>query len=758
MLRKIKKFYLYRKIVLSFLLLNMISTLFVSGALYLIFRDTSQKEQAAYSLENLSQLDSSAERIYESLSPAINYILASGYASSFMERKDLGRLEEFRLLENLKVLQTANAQFGFIGVANLNTDRYLGTRGVYTGLEDPIRQVRNKEEENGLFFFKRNVRKNENIEDSKTIPVLTFVYVPKGRYASGLIVIDVEESYFRELFQPQERIGHDAQVFVLGEDGEILIDAGNGSTSCRELLPDAKKLRMTETSFTARESVGGEKYMVGCLKSSVPGWYFVSVRAGQEILPAAKELLFFVTGIEALMIGVNLLVTFLLAQRIYSPLGSLYRKLEHKDAEEHINEIEAFDQAFETYEKRTSALEEYRSRSARFLSDSWLKAVARGEIIPQEQENPPEYCEFSFDAAYYRVLLISFADNDDFLERFSEKDQQIIEFALGNILQELIGSYCVNLPVMTETNCRMVVLKLKTPAVPSEVLLGIGELQNEFICHMSLVIEACYGKCVSHWGELRSSWLSAMEGQRKRLFLGSGVIIDAEYDYGRIRNPEYPYKAAKNLGESLFAGDSQGIRREIHHFVERLEKMDVDNIIGFAARLYHEMVQNYSPEDSSLRSQPADQIRRAMDGVGSMEELSQLLEKLADRIMEERKRKQEDGASNDAVSAARSYMEEHYMDSSLSVEMLADIAGLSPAYFGKLFFTTVHVSCNDYLMELRLRKAAELLAETQDTVSTISQAVGINSTNYFYIVFKKKYGCTPVQYRRQIKEEQENGK
>lgn len=105
-------------------------------------------------------------------------------------------------------------------------------------------------------------------------------------------MIDVEESYFRELFQPQERIGHDAQVFVLGEDGEILIDAGNGSTSCRELLPDAKKLRMTETSFTARESVGGEKYMVACLKSSVPGWYFVSVRAGQEILPAAKELLF----------------------------------------------------------------------------------------------------------------------------------------------------------------------------------------------------------------------------------------------------------------------------------------------------------------------------------------------------------------------------------------------------------------------------------------------------------------------------------
>ena len=126
-----------------------------------------------------------------------------------------------------------------------------------------------------------------------------------------------------------------------------------------------------------------------------------------------------------------------------------------------------------------------------------------------------------------------------------------------------------------------------------------------------------------------------------------------------------------------------------------------------------------------------------------MEELSQLLEKLADRIMEERKRKQEDGASNDAVSAARSYMEEHYMDSSLSVEMLADIAGLSPAYFGKLFFTTVHVSCNDYLMELRLRKGARLRCGTQDT-SVRSARLWESTARIILYCFQEKvrlYAC-----------------
>ncbi|MFR6332898.1 MAG: hypothetical protein ACLUOI_31760 [Eisenbergiella sp.] len=142
-------------------------------------------------------------------------------------------------------------------------------------------------------------------------------------------------------------------------------------------------------------------------------------------------------GIEALMIGVNLLVTFLLAQRIYSPLGSLYRKLEHKDAEEHINEIEAFDQAFETYEKEPRR---WRNTAAvlPFLGDSWLKAVARGRSYPRSRRTLRNIV-VSFDAAYYRVLLISFADNDDFLERF-RKGSADHRICAGNILQELIGA------------------------------------------------------------------------------------------------------------------------------------------------------------------------------------------------------------------------------------------------------------------------------------------------------------------------------
>ncbi len=68
------------------------------------------------------------------------------------------------------------------------------------------------------------------------------------------------------------------------------------------------------------------------------------------------------------------------------------------------------------------------------------------------------------------------------------------------------------------------------------------------------------------------------------------------------------------------------------------------------------------------------------------------------------------------------------------------------------------MSCNDYLMELRLRKAASFCGNTGYGQYDQPGLWESTARIIFYIVFKKKYGCMPVQYRRQIKEEQENGK
>ena len=55
-----------------------------------------------------------------------------------------------------------------------------------------------------------------------------------------------------------------------------------------------------------------------------------------------------------------------------------------------------------------------------------------------------------------------------------------------------------------------------------------------------------------------------------------------------------------------------------------------------------------------------------------------------------------------------------------------------------------------YLREIRLKKAAELFASTNLSVSEVAEQVGYMNQSKFAAVFKKQYGQTPLEYRRSI--------
>ena len=109
------------------------------------------------------------------------------------------------------------------------------------------------------------------------------------------------------------------------------------------------------------------------------------------------------------------------------------------------------------------------------------------------------------------------------------------------------------------------------------------------------------------------------------------------------------------------------------------------------------------------------------------------------------------GTNQDAVQKAKAYIDKNYADPDLSLRMLAELVDLSPAYLGKIFTMVTTFSFNDYLNNVRTGKAAELLSTTKLPISRISEEVGILNTNYFYSVFKKRYGTTPATYRKDVK-------
>lgn len=85
----------------------------------------------------------------------------------------------------------------------------------------------------------------------------------------------------------------------------------------------------------------------------------------------------------------------------------------------------------------------------------------------------------------------------------------------------------------------------------------------------------------------------------------------------------------------------------------------------------------------------------------------------------------------------------------LTVEQIASACGYSASHFMRWFKNMTGSGFIGYLIEYRLGRAALALRDTDDTILNISEANGFDNLSNFNRLFKKKYGITPSQFRKQ---------
>jgi AraC family transcriptional regulator len=100
----------------------------------------------------------------------------------------------------------------------------------------------------------------------------------------------------------------------------------------------------------------------------------------------------------------------------------------------------------------------------------------------------------------------------------------------------------------------------------------------------------------------------------------------------------------------------------------------------------------------------------------------------------------------DNLQIAIAYIQDH-LSENLSLQQLAAIAKISPYYFARCFKQSTGVTVNQYVTERRMKKARELLQETELAVAEVAKLVGINSQSHFNQVFRQHTGSTPKVYR-----------
>ncbi len=100
----------------------------------------------------------------------------------------------------------------------------------------------------------------------------------------------------------------------------------------------------------------------------------------------------------------------------------------------------------------------------------------------------------------------------------------------------------------------------------------------------------------------------------------------------------------------------------------------------------------------------------------------------------------------EAVSGICDYLSEHYSQA-ISLDILSKQVSLSKFHLLRVFRQHLGMTPFEYLQNIRITKAKELLRTTDLSVGMIANAVGIDSASYFIAAFKKLEGITPHKYR-----------
>lgn len=101
------------------------------------------------------------------------------------------------------------------------------------------------------------------------------------------------------------------------------------------------------------------------------------------------------------------------------------------------------------------------------------------------------------------------------------------------------------------------------------------------------------------------------------------------------------------------------------------------------------------------------------------------------------------------VEQVVSKLEENYMND-ISLESCSDEVGTNPYSLSKAFKQIVGINFIDYLTQLRMEKAKELLIHSDMKINDIAENVGYRHS-YFNRIFKKKWGCHLANFANGIK-------
>lgn len=389
-----------------------------------------------------------------------------------------------------------------------------------------------------------------------------------------------------------------------------------------------------------------------------------------------------------------------------------------------------------------------------------LRLVFFNELIQNASKDKTHYelsrvnseYHYKFQQGCFQIIAIKpdigYKSNFDNRGKFlNEKIKQIVENSFSSVCHDLQlfsnekEVYCL---FNFQPENKDILRKLYRGLI-GEILLNSSMFEH-------LEITVGLGELVDCLEAVPQSYESAVAAIKQRIVDGTGRVIEKPCHTGKINissliNPE----CTKRLGTLVELLD----RDAVNDFIRKL-KTDVEAfvpLIGqdvfslvtdfFRLFLYQLLSKGYKVSDEKELfaefSQKADQC-------SSIKMLFEYLEASVDSILRD--------LINDKIQSvvrpirqAKQYIQENYMKP-ITLDEVSSLVGFNATYFSTIFKKETNSSFVEYLTQVRMEAAKELLRETRLSVAEICERVGYSDLKHFTKKFISIAGVKPSEYRR----------
>lgn len=401
--------------------------------------------------------------------------------------------------------------------------------------------------------------------------------------------------------------------------------------------------------------------------------------------------------------------------------------------------------------RNISMLQESYENSLPMLREVFLNdLVSRGAELSGVAPKLKEYGVDILDARKWLAAVIHVEQVEQAEEQELYRHQELIPISVRKLVEDHLKTYG-RFTVFNSAEGITLIAAVDGNNSETGLITLLEDTCKESRRILGISITVGVGYSCDTLQEIRRSYQTAVDALGYRAIVGCGRTIYIN-DMEPVNRGKLQFGAGEEaeLTAVIKFGTKDQIGETLRELAVRMDDAKVhDNqyqvymltIVNCLIRL----MQQYDLKMSGMfdsEDHYADIIKRICRRESFVEEMIPIACRMNEALNQAR-----DNTTRKVIVEAKEYIQENYADPELSVDVLCRHLHMSPAYFSTVFKKETGQSYVNYLTEVRLQKAEELLEQTDDKTYEIAQKVGYQEQNYFSYVFKKKYGISPTKYR-----------